>query len=117
MPKGLKLLFFLLLLVYTMGYFQSFHIMQQYLVKEEITISDSKLMRKAGQSWITFNWKDNTMLNPSDTDGSFQCKWTKFKSDATNREAEMCVHPFPDVVSNFIVRHGKWYDCNLLSTY
>jgi len=94
----------------------SFHIIQP-LMMDEITITHSKLIRKAGKTWTTVDWKNNAMIKPSDTDGIFKCKWTKFKSAATNREAEMCVHPFPDFVSDSIVQHGHWKDCNALSAY
>ena len=89
------------------------------LMKKESTTADSKLLkRKAGQTWTIVDWKDNAMMEASDsTNDVFKCKWTKFKSAATNRTADMCVHPFRDIVSGNIVRKGHWGDCDVLSAY
>jgi FkbM family methyltransferase len=79
-------------------------------------IADSKLARKVGDGWKVIDWTENANIK-RETEGHFKCFWTEFKSSASGNTAEMCVHPFGDVVSGRIKRKGNWEDCDSLSSF
>ena len=82
-----------------------------------LNIADSKLARNSGDGWKIADWKDSASIQQPDKEGNFKCDWTTFKAFATGKTAEMCVHPFNDLVSGHVRRHGGWGDCNALSHY
>ena len=82
-----------------------------------VNIADSKLARNSGDGWKIADWKDSASILQPDKEGNFKCDWTTFKADATGKTAEMCVHPFNDLVSRSVRRFGGWGDCNALSHY
>ena len=46
----------------------------------------------------------------------FSCDWTTFESISSHRREPMCVHSFPDIVSQFVKDDKRWRDCNNLPT-
>lgn len=67
------------------------------------------LKTTSGNGWTMWDRKA-----PLKLDDEWNCKWTIFK--ATNgKTAPMCVHEDSDMVSNSIVKTGRWGDCNDLS--
>ena len=95
----------------------AFSSVQHWAGEKEVIIVDSKLLRKSGQTWKTVDWKDNAMIKSSDTAFNFTCRWANFTSAQSKREAQMCVHPTTDIVSDNVVKDGHWADCDALSAY
>jgi hypothetical protein len=63
-------------------------------------------------SWKLVDWE-----NPisAEEESRFSCKMTTFQSQQSHKQAQICVHTFPDVVSEGIKKNKHWHDCPILS--
>ncbi len=62
-------------------------------------------------SWALVDW--NKPIS-SEEEEKFKCEWTSFQSASSGKEAQMCVHPFHDFVSDELRNKNRWGDCNIL---
>lgn len=46
--------------------------------------------------------------------GDYDCKWVEFRPIG-GKKAQMCVHPFKDIVSMNVAQFGGWVDCRILT--
>ena len=67
------------------------------------------------RKWKMIDFQDDS--NPH----GFKCDWARFepstskgKNAAAGKNIEMCVHSFPDIVSDDIKSHHQWRECNIL---
>jgi FkbM family methyltransferase len=77
-------------------------------------VFDSAIKRKYGEGWqIIMDWSSKDMTIDSNPH-AFHCSYSEFQA-TSGRSAEMCLHPFRDVISDDIKRTKSWKDCRVLS--
>lgn len=60
-------------------------------------------------------WKIVDWSEAADTT-TYTCRWTTFNS-TSGETVQMCVHSFEDSVSDRVISHGRWDDCDELTRY
>ena len=81
---------------------------------QKVGALDSSIKTQSSEKgWKIVDWKDAITQEEED---KFSCKFTKFTSASTGKSAKMCVHTFPDYVSDSIKRSRRWGDCDILPT-
>lgn len=73
-----------------------------------ISILNSALKIKSGNGWTAADFAE-TDPNPH----NFDCHWTEFTS-LSKQTAQVCVHSFPDIVSDSVKDSKHWADCDVL---
>jgi methyltransferase, FkbM family len=77
----------------------------------------SALKTRSGDGWKIVDFSGDVDNHDDDENPhGFQCEWTLFRSTSGN-EANMCVHPFHDIVSNKVRQSHRWHDCDVLPKY
>jgi len=74
------------------------------------SLTTSSLLRIHGDGWKIVDW------NEAHEKSRYICDWKLFNS-TTGKTAQMCVHPFKDIVSGSVRRIGRWKDCDTLTNY
>ena len=74
------------------------------------SLTDKVLLRNKGKEWEMVNLTDPNY----NKDLGFSCDFVPFVS-TLGHEAEICVHPFPDLISDEIRISKRWKDCDSLS--
>lgn len=69
-----------------------------------------KIQGQDPSSWRIVDWE--APITPEEG-SKFNCVWGKFTS-TSGKQAEMCLHPSPDTVSDVVRNKGRWMDCDLL---
>ena len=81
---------------------------------QQVGALDSSIKTHSSEKgWKIVDWKDAITQEEED---KFSCEFTKFTSASTGKSANMCVHTFPDYVSDSIKRSRRWGDCDILPT-
>ena len=81
---------------------------------QQVGALDSSIKTQSSEKgWKIVDWKDAITQEEED---KFSCEFTKFTSASTGKSAKMCVHTFPDYVSDSIKRSRRWGDCDILPT-
>jgi FkbM family methyltransferase len=74
----------------------------------------SQLRIGTAKEWTNIvDWKEPFT---KEEESKFKCDFVEFISASTGKSAQMCVHPFRDIVSVAIKRRKRWEDCNVLPT-
>ena len=71
------------------------------------------LRRTPHKDW-SFEQQSSTDIDPRVA--GFECKWADFQASASGKTMKVCVHPFPDGVSNQILKKHRFHHCNILPT-
>mmetsp|Transcript_23291 Transcript_23291/g.26966 ORF Transcript_23291/g.26966 Transcript_23291/m.26966 type:complete len:449 (+) Transcript_23291:141-1487(+) len=82
---------------------------------QQVSALDSRIKKtySNNKGWKIVDWKN--AFTPEEEE-KFSCDFTTFTSAATGKSAQMCVHTFPDFVSDSIRNRREWNDCNVLSS-
>ena len=60
-------------------------------------------------SWKIVDWNNNPISQQEEE--RFNCDFVEFTSKWVSKTTQMCVHTFPDTVSDHIRKYQKWDDC------
>jgi len=83
----------------------------------------SALKTRSGNGWKIVDYSreegndhhggENKNAPPPPPPHDFKCDWVVFRS-TSGKEANMCVHPFDDIVSDSVRKNHRWQDCDVL---